>query len=164
VRVPEGVGQGKAKVTVSFAAWKEGKVSAGAYEVEAIGAAAAKAEDLQRKREDLERQRQQRIAKRAGIEKALREPFWTGDDREDSVRLSDFLDYWSARYDVAIKLNPADFGVQDTKAVLQKEVRYRSSSKKAAAQYLTECLEQVGARYEVRDDFIQVVPLKGQAK
>jgi hypothetical protein len=157
VRVPEGVGQGKAKVKVSFPAWKEGNVSPGAYEVEVIAAAAAKAEDLERKQ-------QERIAKKARIEKALREPFFTGDDSEESICLSEFLDYWSARYDVAIKLNPADFGVKDSKAVLQKEVRYRSSSKKAAAEYLKECLEQVGAHYEVREDFIQIVPLKGKTK
>jgi hypothetical protein len=33
VRVPEEAGKGKAKVTLSFAAWKEGKVAPGTFEV-----------------------------------------------------------------------------------------------------------------------------------
>ena len=33
MRVPEEAGKGKAKVTVSFADWKEGRVSAATFEV-----------------------------------------------------------------------------------------------------------------------------------
>jgi hypothetical protein len=33
VRVPKGAGQGKAKVKLSFDAWKEGKVTSAAFEI-----------------------------------------------------------------------------------------------------------------------------------
>jgi hypothetical protein len=36
VRVPDGVGLGKAKVAVSFSAWREGKVAPATFEVAVV--------------------------------------------------------------------------------------------------------------------------------
>lgn len=152
MRVPDGVGNGEAKVTVSFAAWKDRSIAPCTYEIKIVDAETAKAEDLAKKK-------QAPPTGKARIERVLTNIPW---DREieETIRLSDLLEFWKDRYDVEFRLNPADFKVKESKEILQKRIFLRTSPKKQAGEYLKECLKEVNATYEIGESFIQIVPAR----
>jgi hypothetical protein len=153
VRVPDGV-KDNANVTISLSTWKEREVVPYTYRVEIIDPKTATAEAL-------ETQRQVKLAWKAKIEKVLGDiPFHHQDGLQESGRLSDWLDWWRDNYDMEVKVDPADFKVKDAKVVLDKCIWFKFGSKKRAAQYLKEWLEQVDATYVIREGSIQIVPLR----
>jgi hypothetical protein len=147
-----------ANVTISFSTWKEREVVPYTYGVEIIDAKTATAEAL-------ETQRQVKLAYKAKIEKALGDiPFRNQDGLQESGRLSDWLAWWRDNYDIEVKVNAVDFKVKDAKVILDKSIWFKLGSKKRAAQYLKEWLEQVDATYVIREGSIQIVPLRSKGK
>jgi hypothetical protein len=150
VRVPDGVGRGEAKVTVSFAAWKDRSVAPCTYGIKIIDAETAKTEDLAKKK-------QAPPTGRARIERVLTSIPW---DRElqETIRLSDLLEFLKDRYDLEFQLNPADFKVKESAEILQKRILVKTTSKKQVREYLKEWLKDLDATYEAGDTGVRIVP------
>jgi hypothetical protein len=150
VRVPDNVKLGKARVTFSFDAWKEGRVASSTWEFSVVKPEKAPPNKAA-------------TTGASGIEACLKVHPW---DRESEGRASEFpqlgdlLEFMKDRYDLEFRVDAKAFGMKDKEPFLRQRVELTIDSRKDLSAYLNEWLEQVGATYAVKDTCILIIPRK----